>query len=750
MKSLACFFLSSFYLFAQLDLGSIDGTVTDGSGAVVAGAEVQIRNPDTDFTQDLVTNAQGLYSAPLLRPGNYQLIVEAPGFRRTVRNGIVLQVQDKLKIDFQLQVGQATESVEVTAEAPLLQSESASTGQVIDSQKITELPLNGRDWLRLGRLAPGVVSTYYARDRSFTANGMRSIQNSYLIDGVSNVSNMRGLDDRRRDVIRPSPDALEEFKVQTTLFSAEYGQAAGAVINATMKSGTNRFHGSLFEFGRNAAFDATPYFQPAGTAKPGFNQHQFGGTFGGPIKRDRLFFFFNYEGLREANSSPQVATVPTLAMRNGDFSGSPTIYDPRTLTVVNGVSTRTPFTGNQVPMDRWDPIAKALLTNYPLPNQPGVRNFVYNPGARTTSDQINTRVDYRFGNNDQIFGRYNQLDSPVVNPAVLPPPANLPVTVPDKTRGIAGSWIHNFGPTLINELRYGFNRIQSSQSTGTDVNNYGIANSLAPGVQGPPVINITGLNSLGAQGNIPIQKLSETHEILDNITKVTGRHTLKAGVDFRLISPFTNSTLNGKAALTFNGAFTQLPSARGTTGAPFADFLLGLAQTANVGSRIVADEQGKVYAAYFQDDWKLTPTLTLNLGIRYEIATPYVEANNHQANFVYAPNSPLYGTLAIAGMNGNSRGLINTDTNNVAPRFGFAWQAMKHTVIRGGFGIFYGQDEGYGVVARMVGNPPFFGSVTYPSDQLNPLITLSGGFPANATDPKNLLNPAAVAYPVNS
>ena len=751
MKSgLVCLLLSAASAYAQLDLGSIDGTVTDSSGGVIAGANVQVRNLDTDFVLKLVTNSSGLYSAPLLRPGQYQITVEAPGFQRVVRSGVVLQVQDKLRIDFQMQLGQATESVGVTGDAPLLESESATTGEVINTQQITELPLNGRDWLRLGRLAPGTVSTYYARDRSFTANGMRSIENTYLIDGVSNVSYLRGLDDRRRDVIRPSPDALQEFKVETSLFSAEFGQSAGAVINATLKSGTNRPHGSLFEFGRNAAFDATPFFQPAGTSKPRFNQHQFGGTLSGPIVRDKLFFFFSYEGLRESNPSPQSDAVPTLAMRNGDFSGGVTIYDPSTLRTVNGVAVRDPFQGNQIPMARWDPVARNLITAYPAPNQSGVRNFVYNPASTTTSDQTNTRMDYRIGSKDQIFGRYSQLDSPTLNPAALPPPANLPVTVTDVTHGVAGSWIHNFGPTFIEELRYGFNRIQSSQSTGTQPNNYGIPNALAPGVQGPPVINVTGLNSLGAQGNIPIDKLSETHEVLDNITKVLGNHTLKAGFDFRLISAFTNSTLNGKAALTFNGAYTQLPSSRSNTGAPFGDFLLGLAQTGTVGSRIVADEQGKVYAGYFQDDWKVTRTLTLNIGIRYEVATPYVEANNHSANFIYAPNSPRYGTLALAGVNGNSRELINTDTNNVAPRFGFAWQALKKTVVRGGYGIFYGQDEGYGVVARMVGNPPFFVSVAFPSDQLNPLLTLSGGFPASAIDPKNAVNPAAVGYPKDS
>ena len=745
----ACLFLYSLNCYAQVELGSIDGTITDGGGAVITGARVQIKDEDRNAVQALTSNDRGIYSAPLLRPSRYEITVEAPGFRREIRGGITLQVQDKLRINFQLQLGQLSDSVQVTAAAPLLQSESASTGQVLDTQKITELPLNGRDWLRLGRLAPGTVSTYYGRDHSFTANGMRSIENSYLIDGVANVSYMRGLDDGRRDVIRPSPDALEEFKVETSLFSAEYGQSAGAVVNATMKSGTNRFHGSLFEFGRNAAFDATPYFQPANTSKPRFNQHQFGGTIGGPILRDKLFFFFNYEGQRESNPSPQTSTVPSAAIRAGDFSGLPTIFDPATLRTVNGAAVRDPFPGNQIPMNRWDPVAQKLRALFPLPNQPGPRNYVWNPTSTTTSDQINTRIDYRPGDKDQFFGRYSQLDAPSLSPPGLPAPANLAVTKSDKTHGLAGSWIHNLNASTINELKYGFNRVQILQNTGTQVNDFGIPNALATGVQGPPVVSVTGFTSLGSQGNVPIAKLSETHEVTDSITMIRGRHTLKAGFDFRLISPFTNATLNGKGSFNFNGAYTQSPASRGNTGAPFADFLLGLAQTGTVGSRIVSEEQSKVWAGYFQDDWKITPTLTLNLGIRYEVALPFTESQNHQANFVYAPNSPLYGTLALAGQNGNSRQLINTDANNFAPRFGFARQIQPKTVVRGGYGLFYGQDEGYGVVARMLGNAPFFVSVAFPSDQLSPLLTLSGGFPANAVDPRNAKNPSAVGYPVN-
>jgi hypothetical protein len=747
MKLLIAFAMIGIPALAQLDLAGITGTVTDSSGASVARAKVRVRNPDTNFAAEYITNGEGIYSAPLLRPGQYEISVESEGFRRAVRSAITLQVQDKLRVDFTLEVGLVSDSVQVTGSTPLLQSETSSTGTVIDTQKIEQLPLNGRDWLRLASLAPGAVTTYRARDRGFTANGNRSIQNSYLLDGVANVSYMRGLDNRRRDVIHPSVDALDEFKVQTSLYSAELGQSAGAVVNATMKSGTNRFRGSLFEFGRNAAFDARPFFQPAGTNKPRFNQHQFGGTVGGPVRRDKTFFFFNYEGSREANSSPQTATVPSLAVRTGDF-GATSVYDPEsTRQLANGAFARDPFAGNRIPLARFDPIAAKLIALFPAPNQSGARNFFYNPSSISDSDQINARVDHRLTNSDLLFGRYSQYSAPNTAPPGLPVPANLPVFTTTDTRGIAGSWIHNFGASAFNELRYGYNRIRVAQNTGTPRDDYGIPNSLAEGVQGPPVIGITGLNSLGAQGNLPIDKLSESYQVLDNFTWVHGRHSVKTGFDFRMISPFTNSTLNGKGSFTFNGVYTQNPASRGNTGAAFADYLLGLASNGSVGSRIISDESGKVWAGYVQDDWKITPSLTLNMGVRYELSTPYIEANNRMANFLYAGSNPAYGTLAVAGTNGYSRQLVGTDTNNFAPRFGLAWQASQKTVIRGGYGLFYGQDEGYGVVARMVGNPPFFVSVGFPSDQIHPNLTLSGGFPATAVDPRNAVSPNAVGYP---
>jgi hypothetical protein len=393
-------------LASQVDVGSIAGTVRDGSAAVIAGARVEARNQSNNAVTPAVTGPQGQYVLPLLRPGIYTVSVEASGFKRAQRTDILVQVQDRIRVDFDLELGQLSETVSVTSETTLIETDSASTGAVVDSQKITQLPLNGRDWLRLGRMASGVVSTYRARDRSFSANGMRSIQNTFLVDGVANVSYLRGLDDRRRDVVRPSVESLQEFKVQTSNYSAEFGQAAGAVVNATIKSGSNQFHGSLFEYARNRVLDATPFFQPAGTRKPAFNQHQFGGSLGGRIVRDRTFFFASYEGQRLATKSPGVGNVPLAEVRQGRF-GTAGIFDPAT-TRANPAGSgfiRDPFPGGLIPSTRFDPVSARLIELWPAPNQPGIaRNFVSNLRRTDNSNQMDSRVDHRFGDRDNVFG----------------------------------------------------------------------------------------------------------------------------------------------------------------------------------------------------------------------------------------------------------------------------------------------------------------------------------------------------------
>ena len=355
---------------AQVDTGSVSGAVRDPSGAVIEAAAVRIIHTGTATAFSTLTSQNGFYSAPGLRPGEYQVSASAPGFQTEIKRGIVLRVQDRLAIDFALQPSQVTSEVTVQAEAPVLESQTSSLGHVVEGRTIQDLPLNGRNFTQLAVLGAGTSPSRRGPERdTFVSNGARPIQNSYLLDGVENKNKIVGFDSSSAQVIQPVIDGIQEFKVQTNTFSAEFGQSAGAVVNVTLKSGTNNLHGSAFEFLRNSALDAKPYFQPT-AVRPQFIQNMFGATLGGPIRKDRTFAFFSWQSQREVNAAPQIATVPTAAQRSGQFST--VIYDPATTRAASNGSgyLRDPFPGTVVPLGRWDPVAVKLAQLYPAPTSP--------------------------------------------------------------------------------------------------------------------------------------------------------------------------------------------------------------------------------------------------------------------------------------------------------------------------------------------------------------------------------------------
>lgn len=355
---ISCVFLLCAVAAAQVDTGSISGIVTDKTGGVIPGARVVIIHQSTNLTTELSTNESGFYSAPSLRPGPYEITVTHDGFRPQKSKPFELRVQDRAEVNFQLEVGGATTEISVSAAAPLLESETSSLGHVVEEKTVNELPLNGRNFIQLATLGAGTLpSTRTAERDNFISNGARAVQNSYLLDGVDNKNRIMGFDKSSAQIVQPIIDAIQEFKVQTSTFSAEFGQAAGGVVNVTMKSGTNELHGNLFEFLRNSQMDATPYFQPAGTVKPLFIQNQFGATLGGHVIKNRTFFFGSWQSSREVNAAPQVGSVPTPAMRQGIFSKA--VKDP--LTKAN-------FPNNTIPLTRWDPLVPKLLALYPEAN----------------------------------------------------------------------------------------------------------------------------------------------------------------------------------------------------------------------------------------------------------------------------------------------------------------------------------------------------------------------------------------------
>ncbi len=463
-------------LYSQTDTATILGTVADATGAAVAGAMVTVTDTGTNTRTVVKSNASGSYVVTPLRIGNYSVTAESQGFKTETRNGVVLQVQDRLRVDFALQVGSVHEQVVVDSAPPMLQLDSSELGQVIASQQIQDLPLNGRDYTQLVSLTSGVIKikegssltgTSTASNGnaggSFAVNGTRGMLNNFVLDGVDNNSNDNG-----GNVLKTNVDAIAEFRVETSNYSAEFGRSGGAVINATIKSGANRLHGSAFEFARNSVLDARQYFEQPGSAKAPYSQHQFGGTIGGPILRNKLFYFVDYQGSRVSTSSIDFSSVPQPAEIDGDFSNyGNTIYDPATtvLDASGNVISREPFPGNIIPASRFDTIAHNTAKLFPAPNVPGAtggNNYVQVDPSKNQIDQGDVRVDYTLSQNQLVFARYSQSQGNASQATPLPGLADgsrggqgLDT---DQTHGLALGHTYTFSPTMVNDARVGFSR----------------------------------------------------------------------------------------------------------------------------------------------------------------------------------------------------------------------------------------------------------------------------------------------------
>jgi len=753
-------------LMAQVDTGAISGTVRDSTGAVVQAAKITIVETETDIALSLVTNADGFYSAPSLHIGKYKISASAAGFATQTKTEVELRVQDRLDVDFNLAPGQMSTIVTVESQVPPLQTEDSSIGQVVDDETMQNLPLNGRNYIQLATLTTGTSPSRRGAERdTFIANGAREVQNTYLLDGIDNRNKIVGFDSSAAQSIEPVLDGVQEFKVQTSTFSAEFGQAAGAVVNVTLKSGTNQYHGSMWEYLRNSFFDATPYFQVAGQ-KPNYTQNQFGATFGGRIIKDRTFFFASWQSLQSVNVAPQLATVPTLLQRQGIFSTP--IYDPSTtIANPNGKGyVRSPFPKNTIPASEWDPVATKLLALYPLPNLKKSTNFLSDQAERLAGEQGNIRGDHRFSDKDTFFVRYSKQDNNSVLPAPVPPPSSDPSNVWTEAHSVVGSETHIFRANLINEWRLGYMETREVQQVpGTNLDSeYGIQGAPDyPEVHGLPTFGITGLNTLGTtgpgtlpigatgSGNLPLDKQGRNIQILDNLSWIKGRHTLKFGVDFEQVTLYGHVTLSARPNFDFTGVYTQNPQSRPGTGSGFADFLLGEVNDYTVSTRPDNESRQHTFETYIQDDWKVSQKLTLNLGLRYELAMPWYETSNHYSDFILQPG-PAYGLLVTAP-EASQYGLRNSfatpDTRNFAPRVGLAYQITPKTVIRSGFGVFFGRaDENLGISARPTNNPPYFLRSINTGDQIHTLITLSEGIPADILDPGNIVNANVNYWPI--
>ncbi len=745
MKRVLLCCLLSLPVFAQVDSARIVGSVRDQSGAGVPAASVTFTETATNTRAAVQADDKGDYVSPPLQVGKYSVVAEAPGFKQQTRQNLTLQVQDRIKIDFDMQVGAVTDNVIVSAEPAVIQSETSSLGQVVSARQITELPLNGRDYVQLATLTAGVIRTSSGTNgntggastggqNSFVANGARGTLNNFLLDGVDNNSNDTG-----GLVLRTNVDAIQEFKIQTNSFSAEFGRSGGASINAVIKSGSNAWHGSVFEFLRNSALDARDYFEDPTAAKASFKQNQFGATIGGPIKKDKLFFFGDYQGTIIRNPLTYVSSVPTAAERLGDFSrpGEKTIYDPATYNPLT--NTRTPFPGNIIPANRLDPIAKNILNLYPLPNQAGKfrNNFVISPTEQDRIDQGDFRTDYNVSDKDRLFLRYSMSGRTDFRPAPLTGLANGGGGATgngfEDTMGAALGETHTFSPTIVNELRLGFNYVHIRRGVPAAGNKLPSADIRVPGVPDNPSTNgITlfrpsGYTRTGDPGYAPTILASQERQITDVLSQTLGRHTLKYGAEIRWseFNIFQVAAPNG--SFSFTGQFTQNPAASDGTGISLADELLGLPQNATIATLLNLGNRQHVPSLFVLDDFKVTSRFTLNLGVRYEYFSPLVEVNDKQSNFDYQT-----GKLIVANRNGASRSLVEGDKLNFAPRVGFAWSPFQRTstVVRGAYGLFYsGQEIRTAAPLQLAYNVPFFTQPSFVSDGITPLLTVKQGFP---------------------
>ena len=569
------------------------------------------------LTRTAVTGPDGGYSIPALPPGTYRIRAELSGFRTLIREGVRIATGETVRLDLQLQLGSVTEAVTVTADAPLLRSGTSGLGHVIDNRKIVDLPLNGRSFIALASLAPGVAVPPPPAAPLPRINGGRPRTNEYLFDGISVLQPEPG-----QVAFFPNVDAIQEFKIESNSPPAEFGRFNGGVVNLTTKSGSNAFRGTLFEFARHEALNARNFFASSNPVKPQFRRNQFGGVLGGPIRRDRTFFFLDYQGQRQTIGRTVISTVPTLLQRQGIFTEAiggrvPAIYDPATTLPVAGGVTRTPFSGNTIPVERMDPVARALLERYPVPTSAGTaNNYRRTENETVDQDQVSLRIDHRFTNRDQVFGRLTRFQEEFL--PVTPLPDGSGVTTgtlgPQDTTSwsFASSYQRTFSSTLLNELRIGDTRravgrtaAQLSTSASSALNLPGIpATAKFPNTL--PTFLIGGYQQLGSPSNTATDFSTSVTEIADTLTWLKGRHTIKVGADLRWERLNVLQPPAPTGSFTFSNLFSDLPGTP-NTGTPLASFLLGQVQQFSIDLQEEEIRNRAHFQEYFvQDDWRLS------------------------------------------------------------------------------------------------------------------------------------------------
>ena len=864
-------------LRAQVDTGSIVGTVKDQSGAVIPGAKVGLKNEGTDLVVTATTGPDGGYTFSPVKIGTYEVSAEAAGFSRAVQSHISLSIDQHLVVDLSLTPGVVTQTVEVTAAPPALQTQDASVGQVVTSRSVNDLPLNGRNFTFLAQVVAGVNTPQAdtrgnAANGAFSANGLRPSQNNYLLDGIDNNSDNVDFLNGTNFVVLPPPDALSEFKVQTSDFSAQYGRAGGAILNATIKSGTNQLHGNLWEFVRNDKFDAADFFEDEGGIQKGeYRQNQFGGTIGGPVViphvydgKNKLFFFADYEGLRRRQGSVFTNSVPTPVEMSSLVSGTPnladnilgqtdpaclsngnctytdnlgrtipdgTFTDPATLRATTAgqpdpiTGLKAVYTGwvsdpfynstagvptavgnimnftavcpsntncqlNQIPIGRIDPNAIKILGLFPTAQAVGtsaspiiVNNNTTDPILDEHRDAVDSRMDWNKSDRDQVFGTFSYISDPIFLPGpfggIADGGAFQQGDQDAKSILAALSYTHIFAPTLVNEARLGEDRLHATRF-GPVGSQFGIPAQY--GIQGIaqvaengglPAISIGGLNTLGSNAFLPSDEITQTTQLTDNLTKIYGKHSFKMGMEFQHIKFSTLQPAWSHGQLNYGSGLGQFLVTPGPTSVTDGISNFGGADTVYVSNFSPSDDGHNYWAGYFQDDWKVTPKLTVNLGLRWDHFGQIIENHGRQANFL--PNvvpggqarylEPSNGKNQAIAVNQtfptglakdnidlqylSNFALATSQNTNFGPRIGVAYRVLPKLVVRTGFGIFYNGFENAGYGPNIGENYPFQFTLDYfypnggtPITLKNASggacitgLTLEGTFPCISLDP---------------
>ncbi len=694
MRILTLLLLGPLALFAQTTASTLTGVITDPSGGAVAGARVSAINELSGVALPTQSNAAGVYRIGGLSPGAFRVEVEGAGFQKLVRRGIIVEISQTLQLDLTLQVGSIQETVSVTAAASLLETQTATVGQLVERQLINGMPMANRNSTALLALIPAATIQNVSGDIPiFSVAGGRMRNQQFTLDG-GNHTNTVGLAVNQSQVPLPM-DAMQEFRVLSNNYSAEYGQSQSGIVTLATRSGSNQVHGSLFEYARNEALDARNFFA---ASRPKFRQHQFGATVGGPVRKDRTHYFVSYERSYQVSGGTSIQTVPSSLQRQGDFSETRDaqsrvipIFDPST-------TPRQPFAANRLPASRIDPVAARIAGFWPDPNRTaavtGANNFALNTRPQVIADTGIVRLDHQVNYANQVMVRYFINDRRTINPGVYPQPdADASVSlVLQRVQNLLGTWLHTFRPDLVNEFRLGFvRRGFHSQRPGLGKDLAGQLGLRSVSNAAFPIIGITGITGLsGAPFRFSSPLLD--YQIQEALSWSRGTHAIKLGFETRL------GVFNDDTDTSSSGSFSFIPQITGmpgsaATGIAFASFLLGEVNAANTIRPDPIVSRASYWGVYLQDDWRLSNSLTVNLGLRWEATMPRRVDQDRMNAFDTTAGNPVSGTpgvITFAGRNGVPRSAYDLDANNFGPRVGFAWKLFSRTVVRAGGGLIYG------------------------------------------------------------